>query len=38
MLFPFEILSHYLGIDSSNWFRKDVEWIIDNDLRENLMV
>ena len=36
---PFEILSHYPNIDSSNWFIDDVQWIIDKKVfRETLMV
>ena len=34
----FEILSHYLNIDSSQTLRDEVQWIIDNVFREKLMV
>ena len=38
LLVPPEILSHYPDIDNSHWFRDDVQWIIDNAYRENLMI
>ena len=34
LLVPFEILSHYLKIDSSHWLRKEVQWILDKAFRE----
>ena len=38
LLVTFELISPYPKIDSSNWLRKCVQWIIDKVFREKLMV
>ena len=30
----FEILSHYPNVDSSQWLKKSVQWVIDKVVRE----
>ena len=34
----FDILSHYIVINSSHWLKKDVQWILDKIFREPIMV
>ena len=38
LLVSLEILLHYPDIDVSNWFRGDVQWIMDKVFREKLIV
>ena len=37
-LIPVEILSNYPNFDSSLWLRKDVQWIIDKDFGQKVIV
>ena len=38
ILVPFDILSFYPNIDSSEWLQENVEWIIEKVFIEKLMV
>ena len=38
IMVPFEILSRNPNTDGSHWLREDVTWIMDEVIRENLMI